>query len=100
MPRPPNASRNLARDVGDKTYSDEANPCFCGACIRYTSNAQCVACAIDKGKTRYAGLDDAALAELKARDHARYETRLRRNRAPRRNRARRAKAIERDPLDP
>lgn len=104
--RKPNLPRSAARDAGDKTYSDESNPCFCGGVIRYTVNAQCVECAIAKGKTRYASLDPDALAALKAKDHARYEARLRRDRAPRKHKPRLGRprkvrdVIERDPLEP
>ena len=99
MPRPPNPSRASARAEGSKTYSDELNPCMCcGGDVRYTSNAQCVACAIAKGRDRYAGLDDEALAALKAKDADRYAARLAANRQPRRRN--RSAAIERDPLDP
>lgn len=98
MPRPPNPSRSAARAAGEKTYSDEQNPCFCGGVVRYTSNAQCVACAIAKGKDRYAGLDPDALAALKVKDRERYEARLAARREPRRRN--RAASAERDPLEP
>lgn len=98
MPRPPNPSRTLARDAGMKLYSDEANPCFCGATAKYVSNAQCVECAIAKGKSRYAGLDESDRAALKAKDHERYITRLRKRKAPRRRRPVVIEAI--DPLEP
>lgn len=104
--RPANLPRGAARVAGDKTYIDESNPCFCGGVTRYVSNAQCVDCAIAKGKTRYASLDGDALAALKAKDHARYEARLRRDRAPKKRKPRlgrprkvRAVEIERDPLE-
>lgn len=97
MPRPPNPTRQSAIAAGEKTYTDEAAPCFCGGVVRYVSNTQCVECAIAKGKARYAAMDSAALAALKAKDHTRYVTRLRRNKAPTHRRARRA---ARDPLDP
>lgn len=93
--RPPNPSRNLARDAGETTYNAEASPCFCGGVVRYTSNAQCVDCAIAKGKERYAALDPGERETLRVKDHARYERRLRRNRAPSHRRSR-----NRDPLDP
>jgi hypothetical protein len=99
MPRPPNPSRTLARDAGLKTYDDESNPCFCGATAKYVSNAQCVECAIAKGKTRYATLDDSARAALKAKDHERYITRLRRRKAPRGTR-RRKPPVEIEAIDP
>lgn len=73
MPRPTNFLRNAARDAGEATYLDPANPCcLCGCDVRYTVNAQCVDCLISKGKARYRALDDAALGEQKRRDHERY----------------------------
>lgn len=104
--RPVNLPRGAALRAGDKTYIDESNPCFCGGVVRYVSNAQCIDCAIAKGRTRYAALDPDALAALKAKDHARYEARLRRDRAPRKHKPRlgrprkvRDVVIERDPLE-
>lgn len=97
MPRPPNPTRQAAISAGEKIYTDDAAPCFCGATLRYVSNTQCVECAIAKGRARYAALDSAARAALKSKDHARYERRLRRNKAPQR---RRSPPVSRDPLDP
>lgn len=73
--RPPNVPRNEARAAGLRTYTDPEG-CWCGGTARYTSNAQCVDCSIAKGRARYAALDEAGLAELKAADHARYLARL------------------------
>ena len=80
--RPPNINRTAARDAGDKTYIDSGNPCWCGEDVKYTSNAQCVRCTIAKGKARYAAMTLDQLAELKAKDRARYEARLAANNAP------------------
>lgn len=74
--RPPNIARNEARAEGLKIYMDLAAPCFCGCEVKYVANSRCVDCAIAKGKARYAGLDDSALAALKARDRERYEARV------------------------
>lgn len=70
--RPPNLLRAAARDAGERFYSDDTNPCFCGCAARYTSNAQCVECTNDKARARYHALDGAELADLKVRDHERY----------------------------
>ena len=70
--RPPNPLRAAAKQAGEKFYADQA-PCdFCGTNRRYVSNAGCVACAISRGNARYAALDEAAKAVLKAKDHDRY----------------------------
>lgn len=103
--RPHNIPRATALAAGERTYLDESNPCFCGGTSRYAVNAQCIECAISKGKTRYAALDADALAALKAKDHSRYVARLRREkeparRSPRRGRPRKVRTVERDPLDP
>ena len=74
--RPPNPLRAAAKQAGEKYYADQA-PCdFCGTNKRYVSNAGCVACAITRGNARYAGLDSAAKADLKAKDHDRYVKRM------------------------
>lgn len=80
--RPTNLPRSAARDAGQKTYLDSANPCWCGCDTRYVANAQCVDCLIAKGKARYAALGDKALATLKRRDHARYLQRCAEKRGP------------------
>lgn len=74
--RPPNLKRNEARAAGIKTYEDTDHPCWCGSETKYTKNAACVACLIEKGKTRYANLEGAALEKRKQDDHARYEARI------------------------
>lgn len=74
--RPINPLRAAARQAGEKFYADQ-QPCdFCGTNKRYVSNAGCVSCAITRGNTRYAGLDEAAKAVLKAKDHDRYVKRM------------------------
>lgn len=73
--RPPNVPRMTARAAGLKTYIDPT-PCFCGSDEKYVSNARCVACSIYAARNRYANLDADALAELKAKDKARYTQRL------------------------
>jgi hypothetical protein len=74
--RPPNPLRAAAKQAGEKFYADQA-PCdFCGTNKRYVSNAGCVACAITRGNARYAALDEAARAVLKAKDHERYVERM------------------------
>lgn len=85
MPRgkQPNINRDQARDLGEKTYVDSSRPCWCGCNTRYVVNAQCVDCMIAKGKARYAKMGEAALADLKARDHARYIARLAAGKPPR-----------------
>jgi hypothetical protein len=70
--RPPNPLRAAAREAGEKYYADQ-NPCdFCGSNRRYVSNAGCVACAISRGNSRYAALDETAKGVLKQSDHDRY----------------------------
>lgn len=76
--RPINQLRNAALALGQRTYSDPERVCICGCEDRYSINAQCVACTIDRAKNRYVGLDAAALTELKAKDKARYHARLQR----------------------
>jgi hypothetical protein len=74
--RPPNPLRAAAREAGEKFYADQ-EPCdFCGTNKRYVSNAGCVACAITRGNSRYAALDDEAKAALKVKDHDRYLKRI------------------------
>src|ERR1700731_4869849 len=74
--RPLNPLRAPARQAGVRYYVDEA-PCdMCGNNKRYVSNANCVFCAISRGSARYAGLDEAAKAAVKARDHERYVKRM------------------------
>lgn len=77
--RPPNLRRNESRDAGLKTYFDSDHPCWCGCETKYTKNAACVDCLIEKGKQRYARLEGAALDERKRKDHARYEARIARH---------------------
>lgn len=74
--RPPNLRRNEARDAGLRTYDDSDHPCWCGSETKYTKNAACVACLIEKGKARYAGLEGLALEKRKREDHARYVARV------------------------
>lgn len=74
--RRPNLPRSEARERGDKTYSDPGNPCLCGEDVRYVSNAQCVACMIDKGRARYASLTDEQKAAHAERDRRRYLKRV------------------------
>lgn len=70
--RPPNLLRAAARKAKQKTYIEQ-NPCaVCGTNLRYTSNTACVACSIERGKAKYAALDEAQKAAHKASDHARY----------------------------
>lgn len=73
--RAPNVPRNEAREAGVKIYADP-RLCFCGSDRRYTSNAQCVDCAIAAGRAKYAALDDDERAAQRARDHERYLKRL------------------------
>lgn len=98
--RPSNLPRNAARDAGEKTYTDAANPCFCGGEIKYVSNATCVECAIAKGKARYAALDTKHRAALRSKDHLRYEARVAQAKEPKRRRPGRPSGLGRDPLDP
>lgn len=74
--RQSNVPRNEARAAGLKTYDDPARGCWCGCDTRYVSNAQCIDCAIAKGRARYAALDLDGLAAVKAKDHERYLKRL------------------------
>jgi len=80
--RRPNQHRVAARLAGEKFYDDPAECDFDGTHKRYVSNAACVACAIARGKARYASLDEDAIAVLKARDHDRYVQRLGKEEAP------------------
>ena len=74
--RPLNLLRATAKQAGERYYADQ-NPCdFCGTNKRYVSNAGCVACAITRGNARYAALDEAGKAVIKARDHDRYVKRM------------------------
>lgn len=73
--RPPNLRRNEAAAAGLKTYDDPDTACWCGSTIKYTANAGCVDCLIEKGKARYSRLEGAALDERKRKDHARYAAR-------------------------
>lgn len=76
MSRQINLQRAEARLRGEKYYSN-SKPCEkCGGRKRYTVNTACVSCAVARGKTRYAGLDTATLAEIKRRDHDRYVKRM------------------------
>lgn len=75
MGRAHNIPRAEARLAGLRTYVD-GKPCFCGCESKYTSNAQCVDCQIQKGRARYAALSENELAAHKARDKARYARRL------------------------
>ena len=77
--RPLNPLRAAAREAGEKHYAEQA-PCdFCGTNKRYVSNGGCVACAISRGSTRYALLDDAGKTAQAARDHERYLKRMAKN---------------------
>lgn len=74
--RPPNPFRAAARAAGERTYADEF-PCeVCGTNKRYVSNMGCVACVIDRGQHRYAGLDEEQKAAQKLRDHNRHAANL------------------------
>ena len=74
--RPPNLLRAAARQAGERFYADQ-DPCdFCGTNLHYVSNAGCVACAIARGSTRYALLDDVGKTAQAARDHERYLKRI------------------------
>jgi hypothetical protein len=74
--RPINQLRAAAKAAGEKFYADQG-PCFgCGTNKRYVSNAGCVACAISRGNSRYAALDEDGKAVLKVKDHDRYVKRM------------------------
>jgi hypothetical protein len=67
--------RAEALQAGERFYAD-AGPCdFCGTNKRYSINGSCVACAVARGKHRYASLDKTAREAQAARDRARYLTR-------------------------
>ncbi len=74
--RPPNLLRSAAKQAGEKYYLDQS-PCdFCGTSKRYVCNGACVACVINRSSARYAGLDEAAKADLRKRDAERYIERV------------------------
>ena len=74
--RLPNPIRAAAKAAGERFYTDQDFCSFCGTNRRYVSNAGCVACAITRGKSRYAALDEGMRAALKVRDHDRYVKRM------------------------
>lgn len=80
--RAPNIPRAEARTAGLKTYADGRLCLLCGCPAKYTSNAQCVDCTIQKGRERYAALEPRALAALKAKDRERYLRRIEEGRQP------------------
>ena len=73
--RPGNPLKEAAQAAGEKFFHDPTPCMFCGTHKHYASNASCVACAIERGKARYAKLDEAAKAVLKVQDHERYQRR-------------------------
>jgi hypothetical protein len=74
--RPINPLRDAARISGEKFYADDADCILCGTNKHYSVNGACVACTIERGKAKYAALDDGAKAAHAARDHERYIKKL------------------------
>ncbi len=71
--RPRNLEREAARLAGERVF-DKVDGCpVCGTAAHYVVNGQCVYCTIERAKSRYARLDEAALADHKRRDSVRHK---------------------------